>query len=99
MSTPDFVKLHRKENDEDSDSWLLPYSDMMTLLMCFFVILLSMSSLDMSKVERMAQQFSRKDTMTLKQLEEKIKEFVKQENLTEQINVELTPRGVEISFK
>ncbi|MBN1621526.1 MAG: OmpA family protein [Endomicrobiales bacterium] len=99
MAKPDFESLHKSKQDDDEQSWLLTYSDMMTLLMCFFVILLSMSTLNMAKVELMTQHFARKDKMTLKQLEEKIQEFIEVEKIRDEVNVKLTKKGVEVSFK
>ena len=37
--------------------WMSTFSDLMTLLMCFFVLLFSMSSLDAQKFEEVAQSF------------------------------------------
>lgn len=37
--------------------WMSTFSDMMTLLMCFFVMLFSMSSIDAAKYEEVAQSF------------------------------------------
>lgn len=34
---------HRKPAEENTDSWLMSYADMITLLMCFFIIFVSVS--------------------------------------------------------
>lgn len=39
------------------EPWMATFSDMMTLLMCFFVMLFSMSSIDAAKYEEVAQSF------------------------------------------
>lgn len=50
---------HREEHEEHADeSWLLPYSDLMTLLLALFITLFSMSSVDAKKFEEMAQALS-----------------------------------------
>lgn len=37
--------------------WMSTFSDMMTLLMCFFVLLFSMSTVDAAKFEEVAKSF------------------------------------------
>lgn len=39
------------------DSWLLPYADMLTLLLALFIVLFSMSEVDVKKFERLAYIF------------------------------------------
>lgn len=46
------------EEKENSDRWMLTYSDMITLLLALFIILYSMSQQDAAKFEAIAQQFS-----------------------------------------
>lgn len=47
-----------EEKEENLDRWLLTYSDMITLLMLFFIILYSMSNLDVAKFKTVAQSIS-----------------------------------------
>lgn len=52
-------KTRKKKHDEHIDeSWLLPYSDLMTLLLALFIVLFASSSVDQEKLERMSQVFS-----------------------------------------
>ena len=44
--------------DVKTDDWLGTYGDMVTLLLCFFVLLYSISSVDMNKLKLIAEAFS-----------------------------------------
>ncbi len=48
----------RKEKAENSERWLLTYSDLITLLMVFFVVLYSSSNIDKKKYEQIASSMS-----------------------------------------
>lgn len=45
----------KKEKKENSERWLLTYSDLITLLLAFFIILYAMSNINQEKYEEMAQ--------------------------------------------
>lgn len=51
-------KRHPKHEEENGEAWLLPYSDLMTLLLALFIALFAMSQTDQQKVTAMAQAFS-----------------------------------------
>lgn len=48
------MKPNRTESENQGGKWLLTFNDMVTLLLTFFVLILSMSSLDKSKLEEAA---------------------------------------------
>ncbi|MFD2328920.1 flagellar motor protein MotB [Cohnella sp. GCM10020058] len=52
-------KKHRHEEHEEhpDESWLLPYSDLMTLLLSLFIVLYAASSVNVSKLEELSQAF------------------------------------------
>lgn len=131
----------RKKQQEPGPSaplYMATYGDMVTLLLCFFVLLYSFSTLDAKKFEQMAQSMSaafnvvpsspatpspdttgvgegtlnpeRGDVSQIKDstgfqvsrqmlaLMQKAEETIKNEQLTDEIKVTSTERGVVISF-
>lgn len=51
-------KTRHEEHEEHADeSWLLPYSDLMTLLVALFLVMYAMSATDAKKFEEMSQAF------------------------------------------
>ncbi len=51
-------KQNSEAEKENSERWLLTYSDMITLLLALFIILYSMSTIDAKKTAKMAEQFA-----------------------------------------
>jgi chemotaxis protein MotB len=52
-------KTRRHEEEEHADeSWLLPYADLLTLLLALFIVLYSMSAADAAKFEQMSEAFN-----------------------------------------
>jgi chemotaxis protein MotB len=49
-------KKHAEE--EAGEAWLLPYSDLMTLLLAVFIVLFAVSKIDQAKAEEMSQYFN-----------------------------------------
>ena len=88
------------KEEEGQDAWLMSYADMITLLLGFFAVLLSMSTINQVKVEMFSQYFSKQENkLSMSQLQQLIQQFIQNEKLAEQVNARLTLRGVEISFK
>lgn len=52
------MKPRKKPKKENNERWLLTYSDLITLLMIFFVVMYSMSNLDKIKYEKMGKSMS-----------------------------------------
>lgn len=51
-------RRHEEEHAANHERWLLTYSDMITLLMIFFIVMYSMSQVDKAKFDAVAQQLS-----------------------------------------
>ncbi|WP_349409207.1 flagellar motor protein MotB [Pseudalkalibacillus sp. SCS-8] len=52
------LKTRRKKKEEHIDeTWLIPYADMLTLLLALFIVLFAVSTVDAAKFENMANSF------------------------------------------
>lgn len=53
-------KKHKHDDHEEhvDESWLIPYADLLTLLLALFIVLYAMNSVDAKKFEEMSQAFS-----------------------------------------
>ncbi|GFN33941.1 flagellar motor protein MotB [Paenibacillus xylaniclasticus] len=52
-------KRRHEEHEEHADeSWLIPYADLMTLLLALFIVLFSMSSVDAKRFDEMSRAFN-----------------------------------------
>lgn len=47
----------KKHEEHIDETWLIPYSDMLTLLFALFIVLFAMSSIDAAKFKQMAVAF------------------------------------------
>ena len=127
-------KKHAKPHAEEaSEAWLLPYSDLMTLLLSLFIALFAMSQTDAAKMQALSQAFSAAFNMgspsffegmgpstsmpttsstnaetnaaymqeneNLREAQEKLEQYIKENNLQDQISTELSEEGLMIRLK
>ncbi|MBM7693660.1 chemotaxis protein MotB [Peribacillus deserti] len=50
-------KKHKNHEEHVDESWLLPYADLLTLLVALFIVLFAMSSVDAAKFKLVSQAF------------------------------------------
>lgn len=114
---------------QGAPEWMATYGDLVTLLMCFFVLLFAFSSIDAQKFEAVMQSFQgsagilqsgtaltpndmifdgmpeskvsekTEPTDNLEILEERIQEFLEQNQLEADVTVELEERGLLLRFE
>ena len=127
-------KKHAKPHAEEaSEAWLLPYSDLMTLLLSLFIALFAMSQTDAAKMQALSQAFSAAFNMgspsffegmgpstsmpttsstnaetnaaymqeneQLREVQEKLEQYIKENNLQDQVSTELSEEGLMIRLK
>ncbi|RKY56941.1 MAG: flagellar motor protein MotS [Candidatus Neomarinimicrobiota bacterium] len=90
---------------EEQEPWLVTYSDLMTLLMTFFVLLFAMSTIDPVKLEQFGDSVGKAlgkkkeaQKFSLAEIYKEVVNVVEEENLKDVIKVETSARGVAIKI-
>ena len=127
-------KRGKKHEEEASEAWLLPYSDLMTLLLALFICLFAISQTDQTKLVQMAQAFTAafnmggpsffdkagpsnsmqreiitsedkgnaaylQENQQLQDLQAKLEEYIRENNLQEELSTQLEEEGLMIRIK
>lgn len=95
----------RKDND-DEDAWLITYADMVTLLLCFFVIMFSMSSPDTTQFKKVAEALRKEGFQTslapaedaYEQLKQQLQMSLGASGYDQFISVNETPESVDMEL-
>jgi chemotaxis protein MotB len=88
---------------EDGEAWLTSYADMMTLVACFFILMMAFANFDQPTFKRVAKEVEKHFKGANLQVEkDENTELVTKINsisqLTDQLQVMVHPEGVEIKF-
>lgn len=51
-------KKHKPHEEHVDEAWLLPYADMLTLLLALFIVMFAMAQMDQSKFQEISKQFN-----------------------------------------
>lgn len=96
----------RKPESGGEDDWLTTYSDAVTLLLCFFIILFAMSEPKKQEFEKISETFSttfskkkteqQSDPFTT--LQEELEIMVEQNQLERDVAVEVTEKGIQLEL-
>jgi chemotaxis protein MotB len=92
-----------KKNEEPLEDWLLSYADMITLIMAFFIILVSMSKIDANKYEEvqsgMARDIGNREvTKPLQDLRSELLGAVAGAGVDESVDIGRDDRGVVLNL-
>jgi chemotaxis protein MotB len=91
------------EETDDADAWMVTYSDMVTLLLTFFILLFSMSEIDQSKFEEMkgaisGEMLKKEADRPFDEIKKQLQDIIEQRNLEKTVQVDVDPLGVRIEF-
>jgi chemotaxis protein MotB len=82
-----------------NEGWLTSYADLITNLLIYFVLILSVSDMRTVKMEQIAEALGQKPSSTsLKAAATEVKKALDEQKLTQSVQVQLTTDGLEISF-
>lgn len=110
------------KEEEINESWLLPYADLLTLLLALFIVLFAMSAVDVEKFKMMSSVFSEifsggtgiidesanfenspnqtatipsnEEKNELKEMKDKIDQYITEKGLNDQLKTSLTSEGL-----
>lgn len=98
-------KQKKHKGDDDGDDWLMTYSDAVTLLMTFLVLLLSVSSIDQSKYDQVVEAIkeggldsSEQFVSPFEVLKTELDEITDKHEMNENMTVTRQPKGVTIEL-
>src|SRR5262245_22917421 len=89
----------RMRSAEGEGVWLISYSDMVTLLLTFFVMLLSIAKVQKHRFEMISAALSQKKTENdLLRLERQVERWVKETQMDDRVVADLGPEGLRVQF-
>jgi len=97
-------KQIKKEDKDVVPGYMGTFADMVTLLMAFFVLLYAMSDPDPGKFEAyseaMREELSGEEIESeFEQLTENLQEIIDEKEISDKVDIELTPNGIEIQME
>lgn len=98
IDLPKFTTPMNSSN-EDKNHWMLSYSDIVTLLLCFFAMFFAISQVDTVKFEMISEYFSKSQKTPLHVLEKTVKALIVEHEMEDVVDVQLTPDGLELNFQ
>lgn len=93
------IQTSKKHSGKQGEPWLLSYSDLVTNLMAIFILLFSMSTIDVSKFDTVSHEMTRRKTDSLDLIKRKIDEVIAANKLQQEIRTELGVSGLRVIFQ
>jgi chemotaxis protein MotB len=97
------LRRRRETFDDDGGGWLVTYADAITLLLAFFVMILSVSDLNQGKVEALqeglASSISDKEVVTpFTDIKKELDDIIQEHKMSENVAVDIDAKGVRVEF-
>ena len=91
--------------EEFDQAWIFTYGDMVTLLLCFFILLVSMCKIDVAKIKEVSQSFKVTPPGSpfvfsgKKSVLDSVAKEIEQIEMPDDVTINVSEEGVEVSFK
>lgn len=85
-------------SDSGSDSWVVAYADLITLLFVFVVLLLSISEVSRAKLQSLSQSFNKQTATDLGSIKEQMDREIAKSKLTDSVRTEFANDGLKVQF-
>ena len=103
----DDQQLARKKTPKKSESlWLMSFSDMSLVMLCFFVLMISTMKPDKDKFQHVQEGLSKekplkesKNNKSISEIEKKLKDIIKVKKLEKVAAVDKSSAGLQLEFK
>ena len=88
-----------------TDDWIFTYGDLVTLLLCFFILLFSMCKMDVEKIDAVSQSFKAQPPGSpfvfsgKNSVMDIVSKELEQVDMPDDVKVNVTDAGVQIGFK
>jgi len=97
------LRRRRATFDADGEGWIVTYADAITLLLAFFVMILSVSDLNQGKIEALkeglASIISGKEAVTpFNDIKDALNDIVSEHQMQENVSVDIDMKGVRVEF-
>jgi len=94
---------HRTSKPREDEGWLITYADTITNLMALFIMMLAVSTVDLSAFEQVSAQlqkdFTGKETARpISEIRQQIERIVESKGLEDQIEISQDKKGVVVEF-
>ena len=86
------------DSSSHTSGWLVSYADMMTIILTFFILLLSISTIAQTKYELLVQAFTGDRAGNLIEVKEDIDKIIEEQGLAGEISTQLDKDGLVIEF-
>ena len=97
------LRRRRPTFDADGEGWIVTYADAITLLLAFFVMILSVSDLNQGKIEALkeglASTLTNQEVVTpFTDIKKELDEIIQEHNMAENVAVDIDAKGVRVEF-
>jgi len=95
--------LRRRRQTFDDEGWLVTYADAITLLLAFFVMILSVSDLNQGKIETLREGLSNamsgeKPVMPFTDIKKELDTIIGEHGMGDNVSVDIDVQGVRVEF-